>query len=380
MRRILCYSIVMFAILATRAESQHPSEPYSILDIFQRAQMVAICRLENAVMPNNVFSLGKVDLVMEDILRSHAILKEKKFVVLPRYLEPTKQKFLVVMGKYKNEINPYLAVPLDDDGRMEKFVRGAMLLKDKSDVGRARYSVDFLEDSDSDVATAALVEVSRLEYSEFRKLSTILKPAPYRKAIQMENNSSYVSGMYAMLLGHCGTKDDAQFLRKLIDRRALNPWGDDKILTAYVLLDGEAGWQFLVKMLSDKTKSFSNRHSAAKAAFFLYVERKDIVPEKKSFAAVNSALEMADLADLLVESLRKWQRWEYGDAIFKVCSKPGFETAIMKRAVLRFALQCPTPQAKDYVKAEQMRDPEFAAVTKELLALEAEVAAAKTKK
>jgi hypothetical protein len=50
--------------------------------------------------------------------------------------------------------------------------------------------------------------------------------------------------------------------------------------------------------------------------------------------------------------------------------KVGFGAPVIRRTVLRFALQCPLPAAKTLVVLERARDPEWVSDTEELLALE----------
>jgi len=65
------------------------------------------------------------------------------------------------------------------------------------------------------------------------------------------------------------------------------------------------------------------------------------------------------MADFAIEDLRKWRRWEYCDQVIDLAGKENFGTPIMRKAILRYALQCPSGRAVDYVKAQRKLDREY---------------------
>ena len=79
---------------------------------------------------------------------------------------------------------------------------------------------------------------------------------------------------------------------------------------------------------------------------------------------------MTTMADFAVEDLRKWQRWEYCDQILDLFNKKGYNTPIVRKSILRYALQCPMPAAAKFVMSQRARDAEWVEETKELLDME----------
>src|SRR5262245_9889625 len=51
------------------------------------------------------FESGTTDFVIEQVLKDHAVLKNKKVITLPKYIPPTKSKFIVFCDEYKGNIN-----------------------------------------------------------------------------------------------------------------------------------------------------------------------------------------------------------------------------------------------------------------------------------
>ena len=99
-------------------------------------------------------------------------------------------------------------------------------------------------------------------------------------------------------------------------------------------------------------------------------------------------LPQADISDLAIEDLRKWERWETAGAIlrlrdqwawesFRVLignsdeNKTPYEVPIVRRAVLRYALECKGSEAATaFVALERARNPMVVADCEYLLKLD----------
>jgi hypothetical protein len=342
----------------------------SVLDAFVDAKAIAICRMHNPVMPNNAMQGGQVEFSLDDIIRPHALIRGRKSIVHPRYIEPDKEKYMVALDVQGGEINLSESVKLDRQGEMERFVRGFLLLKDKSELGRTRYAVNFLLNPNSEVADSAHVEFQRAKYEDLRKVAETLTPEAWLKEIQNDKTPLSHVFTYAMLLGHCGNKEHAGILRKILDDRDRKASMFHLLLFGYVLLDRENGWPLIAKTIDEKGAPFLTRYAALSAARQFYEHRKDVIDPKKSLAAIASVFNVPDMSDFAVEDMRKWQRWEYCETILELPTKPGYNAVVIRKSVLRFALQCPMQQAKDYVKVQRAIDRKFVDDTEMLLALE----------
>src|SRR5439155_24823226 len=139
--------------------------------------------------------------------------KGAKKIVVPRHIAADKQQFLMAMEVFKGEIDPYQAIPIDDDGEIVRYVRGGLALKDKSQEGRMRYSLDFLHSPCRDVAQSANQELLRVDPKVVRKVAGALKPGPFVKSLQSSTTPISVLGTHATLLGYCGKKEHAVIVR-----------------------------------------------------------------------------------------------------------------------------------------------------------------------
>ncbi|MBI2806583.1 MAG: hypothetical protein HYX68_16505 [Planctomycetes bacterium] len=340
----------------------------SSLNQFREAKILVIARVKHVVPPDNASPNGQTEVILDDVLLPHALIKGKKVITLPLQLKEGKARYLIAMDVYKGKVEPYFGVILDAKGEIERYIRGGLRLKDKTALGRLRYSADFLASENQEVANAAYSEFTRVGYPDFRKAAEKLRPAPLLKAIQDPKTPPARVSSLAVLLGHCGKKEHAAVLKKSLAAR--KPSGDSGygLMVGYVLLQPTEGWKFVSDLAVQEKKGFSTRYGAFATIRFFREQRTDIVDAKKCAFTMARILDVPDMADFAVEELRKWRRWEFCDRILHLPHKNN--SPIVRKNVLRYALQCPSQSAKAYVQMERNRDAEFVAETKELLDLE----------
>src|SRR5207248_1077890 len=96
-----------------------------------------------------------------------------------------------------------------------------------------------------------------------------------------------------------------------------------------------------------------------------------LVNQTDLIAGVCLLLQQPDIADLAIEDLRKWQVWGLCDRILGLKDKESHNIPIIKRSILRYALQCPKDEAKSFVAERRKQDPDTVQSSEELLKLEA---------
>jgi hypothetical protein len=80
-------------------------------------------------------------------------------------------------------------------------------------------------------------------------------------------------------------------------------------------------------------------------------------------------LPQGDLADQAIEDLRRWGYWDLTADVFAQFGKPTHSAPIVKRCIVRYALSCPTADAKKFVAAVRQSDPKLVAAVEEQLKL-----------
>jgi hypothetical protein len=378
-RRALALGIAVLTWAACPTPA--PSCPFcsmqgqTLIGDVNQASMVLYGTFTNAKLDSSGdLGQGSTDLVVEAVIKKHDILGDKKVLTLPRYVPTDKnnnQKFLVFCDVFKGKIDPYRGVPVPADSDMVKYIAGALEVKDKSLGRRLRYYFDYLDDKDPEISNDAYKEFGNADYKDYRDMAKELPADKIAKWLEDPNTPAFRYGLYASMLGHCGTAKHALLLRKMLDdpQKRVST-GVDGILAGYTMLQPKAGWEYTQGILKDPSKEFMLRYAALRAVRFFWDSRPDLLDKNELVRGVSELLDQSDIADLAIEDLRKWGRWETCDRILDLQNKKSHDVPIIRRSILRFALSCPDKKATLFVEQSRRRDPEMVKDTEELLKLE----------
>src|SRR5262249_54608476 len=131
-------------------------------------------------------------------------------------------------------------------------------------------------------------------------------------------------------------------------------------------------WTYLTGLLKDKSKDFMLRYAALRTVRFFWEYRPDVVEKKAMVEGVLALLGQSDIADLAIEDLRKWGRWEVTGQVLDLFNQKSHDIPIIKRSIMRFALSCPAQQARsaEFVAKMRKEKPDWVQDIEELLKLE----------
>jgi hypothetical protein len=320
------------------------------------------------------------DLVIEEVIKDHAIRNKRKTLRLNKYVPPLEGKplkYLVFCDIFKEKIDPYRGVPVSANSSLPRYLKKALLIKDKPIAQRLRFFFDYLEDPDLEVSNDAYKEFGNADYKDYQGMAKDLPAERLAKWLDPESPTApFRYGLYASMLGHCGKPKDAAVLLKLLeDKEKRVSSGIDGILAGYTMLNPKEGWKYLQGTLKDTKKEFMLRYAALRAVRFLHDMRSDLVGKKELVEGVCQLLDQEDIADLAIEDLRKWQYWDKIDRVLAVRKGAAYKLPIVQRAVLRFCLSCPgNAKAAAYVAERRKEDADAVKEAQELLELEQEPA------
>lgn len=358
----------------------------TLTDEINQASMVLYGTLQKPTLDRNggQFGEGTTELVIETVVKHHDALNDpkvvqslngKKVVVLNRYIpidRDNKYKFLVFCDIFKNNVDPYRGLQVRADSDVAKYLAGALAIRDKDVPTRLKYFFDYLDNADVEVSNDAYREFANADYKDIRPMAKDLPAEKVAKWLQDPKTPAFRFGLYASMLGHCGKPEQAGVLREMLDnpdKRATS--GVDGILAGYTMLKPKEGWEHLRGILSDPSRDFTTRYAALRSVRFLWDNRPDIVTKADLLGGISLLLDHDDIADLAIEDLRKWGQWGVVDRIFALNMRKSHDIPIIRRAILRFALSCPSPQAVAFVKTARQKDPQMVQDAEELLKLEA---------
>ncbi|HMF11458.1 MAG TPA: hypothetical protein VKE94_04110, partial [Gemmataceae bacterium] len=187
------------------------------------------------------------------------------------------------------------------------------------------------------------------------KIAPKLSAAKLREWLKDPEALDWRLGMYAYLLGACGTAEDANLLRTMLQKPTENTLkAFDGILSGYIQLKPEDGWRLALDVLRDPGKEFRLREAIVRTLRFHY----GLSPKgnkERVLKGLASALSQGDLADVAIEDLRRLQLWDVTEDVLAQYGKKSHDAPLMRRAIIRYALCCPKRQAAEFV-AQRRRD------------------------
>ncbi len=333
---------------------------------FDKANLVLFGHFENPrIAPGT--DKEESDFVIEKVLKDDPALKGRSKIVLPKHIQ-SKSKFLIYGEIYKGTIDAYRGVEVAPGSDLVKYLEGAMALKKASAQDRLRYCFDYLVSPETEVSLDAYREFAQADYKDYKEMANKLPPDVLAKWLQDPKTPPYRYGLYASLLGHCGGPEHAKVLRAMIeDPEKRKSSGLHGLMAAYTMIEPKIAWEHVSKLLKDAGQPFLVRYAALGTARFLWSERPDLVVQPELVKGMLPLLNQPDIADFLIEDLRKWKRWETTDQVLDLYGKESHDVPIIKKSILRYALVCPEKRAVEFVREMRKKDAELVKDTEELL-------------
>ncbi|WP_020469254.1 hypothetical protein [Zavarzinella formosa] len=311
-----------------------------------QADLIIFGTLSNAKRDPNDFSKGTTDMEIELIVKDHDFLKGKKSITLPRYVpsDPkNKSKHLVFCEIYKGQLDPYRGEAVPQESKIAEYLKGAIALKAKPGPEKLLYFYKHFDSSDWSVSADAFQEFSNADYTEIRPVAEKMEADRIIKMLKDPNTSAARYGLLGLLVGHCGKPEThAKQLREFLDQpKVREATGLDGLLTGYIMLDQKEGTKFVNDLIKNTKEDFLIRYAALRCLRFCWDYRTDIISKDAIISAVKPLIAQADIADLAIEDLRKWQRWEMASELIDLFGKSSHDIPIIQRSIIKFALTAP---------------------------------------
>jgi hypothetical protein len=369
---VVAVGVAVGAVTASACPFCSEERGPTLVGDFNQAAMVLLGTFSNPMLGKGGIEDGTTDFAIEKVIKANDIVKDKKMLTLPRYLPNAKKnQFVIFCDVYKGNIDPYRGVEIQPGSDLVKYLTGAVALQSKSAPERLRYCFDFLNSAEFDVAIDAYREFAKADYKEYKDMAKTLPADTIAAWLKDPKTPPYRYGLYASLLGHCGNAENAKLLRQMIDDPEKRKGsGIDGLLAAYIMLDSKEGWSYLTKLLKNSNEEFLLRYAGLRTLRFLWDQRPDLKAKKDLVQGMTLLLDQSDMADFAVEDLRKWRQWDMTDRILDLYGKKNYDIPVIRRAILRFALQSPQTRATAFVREQRQRDADWVKDTEELLKLE----------
>ncbi|MCS6852669.1 MAG: hypothetical protein NZ700_16050 [Gemmataceae bacterium] len=318
--------------------------------------------------------MGTTELHIERVLKHDPILGDRRFIELPHYVPVTDPKnpprFLVFCDvRGDGRLDPYRGIPARSSVLLD-YVRGIMKLDPNDRSAALLYFFRFLDSPDQEVSNDAFLEFAKASDADVGKVATKLSPERIRRWLQDSQTETRRLSLYAFLLGACGGEEDAAVLRSMIEKptdRTTSCLGG--VLAGYMQLRPREGWELAQQILGDPNRPFAHRLGALTALRF-FQGWKPEESRRQIVRGLGALLAQGDMADLAIEDLRRFGYWELTPEVLAQYGKPSHDTPIVRRAIIRYALVCPRPEAKRFVQQVRQQDAELVKDVEESLEFE----------
>jgi hypothetical protein len=300
---------------------------------------------------------GTTELIVDKVLRGDQRLRNTPVITLPRY-------FTVLNPK-----DPPRFIALFDDklrfysGRtgftpaLVDFLIASDAAKGKPRAQALAHFAKYLDSSDSAVAEDAFLLFAQANDKEVMDAAGSLRPEVFRKLVKDTRIDAERLSLFAFLLGATGGPTDADVLWPMLqkpDERAVKAL--EGIASGYILRRPKEGWAWTNATLGDPRRPFLVRWGAVRAVHFLYAARpEDSRPQVVH--ALGLMVPHGELADVAISDLQKWKLWDHTEVILKQYGRPSHAAPIVRNAILRYALACPSPAAQAFVAERRRQEP-----------------------
>jgi hypothetical protein len=230
---------------------------------------------------------------------------------------------------------------------------------------RLEFFMKFLEYPDSTIANDAFSEFANAQYKDVAAIAADLPREKLRKWIADPETPQIRLGLYGMMLGLCGTDDDARLLeKKMLEPSRELRLGIDGVIGGYLLITGDKGLAVVDREKIEKKKiPFSETFAALQALRFMWTYGHGRIEPERLRQSMRLLLERPDVADLAIADLARWKDWSVVDRLMELYDAEGFNVPPTKKAIIRYLLVC---SRDDTTAPDGTRNP-HAAEAKQLL-------------
>ena len=335
------------------------SSSRSIIYEYQEASMVAYGALANPRL--GIDGKGTTEFHIEKIVKTDPSSSLAKKLILAQYLpvlDPkTPPRWVMFFHATKDGPVPYWGRELPSPAALE-FASGVLQHSAKPDAMLLFASKHF-DDADSTVADESFLMFAKADDKTVARVANHISPVSLRKLTKSPSIEPERLSMFAYLLGACGNADDAELLRSLLLAKSSRHYkAYEGILAGYITLRPKEGWAFTEQHIADPKTEFLVRYAAMRTLRFFYNAR----PEETGTQVMRGwslALKQPDVADVAINDLRKFKRWEFTREVLKLYDLPGSQSPIVRGSIERYAIACPLAEARPLVEQLRKKNPDL---------------------
>jgi len=316
-----------------------------------------LVRIERVLHISPALAKASVDESAAGVVKTPAVGDE---VLVSRYYPPQKEMRYLLRGADPENFQwGDNLVEMSDE--LLKYVLQAPP-PDVDPIKRAKYFLQFFEAENGEIASDAYGEFASIPYEAVVDLRERLPREKLRRWLFDDQVPGTRIGLYGMMLGLCGEKEDAALLeKKILEREREFRLGIDGVIGGYLLLTGDAGMDLLsAKVLEPDATPKGEVMSAMQAMRFMWTYGEDRVQKKKLRDAMRLLIDKPDHMDMAVRDLARWEDWSDMDQVVALYGTENYDDTTAKLAIVKYLLAAekyepekPSQEALDIKAAAQ---------------------------
>lgn len=273
-------------------------------------------------------------------------------IQLPMYVAGTEEKLFAIMGPGTQLLEWHAPLEVTDAGWKYLAELPPPVVDQTAQTERLVYAMNHLEHPDQLVANDAYAEFAAAPYEVIVPLKDRLPREKLLKWVMDPNTQVTRIGLYGLLIGLCGTPEDAKVIEQkivVLDKDFRN--GIDGVMSGYLLIRGEDGLSLLDETKLNATTCrnaageeiklpFAETYAAMQALRFMWTYEPDRIPKDRLKASMRLLLERPELTDLVIADLTRWKDWDIQDRLMAMYDEEKFNIPAIKRAVVRYLHYC----------------------------------------
>ena len=247
--------------------------------------------------------------------------------------------------------------PLVISDRAQDYLKELPLLP--ADAERLQFFIQFLEDEDELLARDAYDEFAKTPYEGVIALKDSMDHDQLVDWIKNPDVPPSRRRLYLTMLGVCGNKDDCDMLEEMMrsddrDQKA----GLNALIACYLSLAGADGLPVVEELfLANPDAEYADTYAAIMALRF-HGNDHDLISREKLLPGMRAVLARADLADLVIPDLARWEDWDVMPRLVELFKNADEESNWVRVPVVNYLRACPNEEAKTAIEDLKKIDPE----------------------
>jgi hypothetical protein len=302
----------------------------------------------NAPLPKAVFRVTEV-------VKGGEWVEVGKTIEVLFFGEATKGRNYLIMGTDAPQV--MWSTPLGLSERAYDYVKQVPSLPEGPE--RLEFFQDYLEDEDEMLARDAYDEFAKTPYDGVKALKDKMKHDRLIEFIKDVDVPASRRRLYFVMLGVCGTPEDAPLLREMMNSedRKLKA-GLDSMLACYLILTKQQGLAEVEELfLKNADAEYADTYAAIMAIRF-HGNDTDVIPKSDLVKSLRHMLDRPQLADLVIPDLARWEDWEVMPKMVELFKQADEQSSWVRVPVINYLRSCPLPEAKTWIEELAKIDPD----------------------